>query len=108
VANASLAHAIRGLFPSASPDSLDAISAREQTYATEFQSSVPPPVYAHSAAQGRAVAKAVLAWAATDGYTTFNNCPYTPPVGPGLWVPTPPFSRPIPCNPAGASCGPWC
>jgi hypothetical protein len=45
------------------------------------------------------VADAVLAWAATDGFTTFNNCPYTPPVGPGLWVPTPPSFTPNPLQP---------
>jgi hypothetical protein len=99
VANAAFAHAIRGLFPGASPDSLDAISTQEQTFAMAFQRSVPPPVYAHSVAHGRAVAEAVLAWAATDGYATLNNCPYTPPMGPGLWVPTPPLFTPNPLQP---------
>jgi hypothetical protein len=99
VANATLAHAIRGLFPSASPDALDAINAQEQTVATAFQRRVPPPVYAHSVAQGRAVADAVLAWASSDGVTTLSNCPYTPPVGPGLWVPTPPLFTPNPLQP---------
>jgi membrane-associated phospholipid phosphatase len=99
VANATLAHAIRGLFPSASPDALDAINAQEQTFAAEFQRRVPPPVYAHSVAHGRAVAEAVLAWASSDGFTTLSNCPYTPPVGPGLWVPTPPLFTPNPLQP---------
>jgi membrane-associated phospholipid phosphatase len=99
VANAAFAQAIRGLFPTASPDSVDAINAQEQTFATEFQRRVPPPVYAHSAAHGRAVADAVLAWAASDGFTTLNNCAYTPPVGPGLWVPTPPLFTPNPLQP---------
>jgi hypothetical protein len=39
-------------------------------------------------AQGQAAAAAVLAWAATDGFAALHNCPYTPPVGPGLWEPT--------------------
>jgi len=64
-----------------------------------FQSSVPPPIYARSVAQGRAVARAVFAWASTDGFTTLNNCPSIPPVGPGLWGPTPPAFAPNPLQP---------
>jgi PAP2 superfamily protein len=99
VANTALAAAIRALLPGASPASQAAIDALEQAFAAAFQSSVPPAVYARSVAQGRAVAAAVLAWAATDGFAALNNCPYTPPVGPGLWEPTPPaFAPPLePC-----------
>jgi hypothetical protein len=99
VANAAFAHAIRGLFPSASSDAVDAINAQEQTFATEFQSSAPPAVYAHSASHGRAVAEAVLAWVSSNGFTTLNNCAYTPPVEPGLWEPTPPLFTPNPLQP---------
>ena len=99
VANSALARAVRGLFPKASQGSLDAIDALEQELTAEFQASVPPPVFDRSAAQGEVVADAVLAWASTDGFTTLNNCPYTPPVEPGLWEPTPPgFVPPLqPC-----------
>ena len=96
VAHSALARAVRGLFPNASQGSLDAINALEHALTAEFQSSVPPPVYARSVAQGRTVARAVLAWASTDGFPTLNNCPYTPPAGPGLWVPTPPAFVPNP------------
>jgi hypothetical protein len=99
VANTALAAAIRALLPEASPASREAIDALEQAFATAFQSSVPAAVYARSVAQGQAVAAAVMAWAATDGFAVLNNCPYTPPVGPGLWEPTPPaFAPPLqPC-----------
>jgi membrane-associated phospholipid phosphatase len=96
VASSALAWAVRGLFPNASPGSLDAINALEHAWAAEFQAHVPPPLYDRSVAQGQAVADAVLAWAATDGFIALNNCPYTPPVGPGLWVPTPPSFAPNP------------
>jgi hypothetical protein len=96
VASSALARAVRGLFPTASQGSLDAINALEHAWAAELQSSVPPPIYDRSVAQGQAVAEAVLAWAATDGFLALNNCPYTPPVGPGLWVPTPPSFAPNP------------
>jgi PAP2 superfamily len=94
VANTALASAIRALMPEASPASLAAIDALEQAFATAFQSIVPAAVYARSVAQGQAVAAAVLAWAATDGFATLHDCPYNPPVGPGLWEPTPPAFAP--------------
>jgi membrane-associated phospholipid phosphatase len=99
VANAALADATRALLPEASPASREAIDALEQAFAAAFQSSVPPAVYARSVAQGRSVAAAVMAWAAPDGFAALHDCPYTPPVGPGLWEPTPPaFAPPLePC-----------
>jgi hypothetical protein len=107
VAHSALARAVCGLFPNASQSSLDAIHALEHALTAEFQASVPPPVYAPSVAQGRAVARAVLAWASTDGFTTLNNCPYTPPVGPGLWVPTPPAFVPNPLQPCWGQLRPF-
>jgi hypothetical protein len=107
VANSALARTVRGLFPDASQESLNAINALEQEFTTEFQSRVPPPIYDRSVAQGQAVADAVLAWASTDGFTTFSNCPYTPPVGPGLWVPTPPTFVPNPLQPCWGQLRPF-
>lgn len=107
VANAALATVVRGLFPIASQGSLNAINALEQAFAATFQSSVPTPIYHRSVAQGQAVAEAVLTWAATDGFATLNNCPYTPPVGPGLWVPTPPNFAPHPLQPCWGELHPF-
>jgi PAP2 superfamily len=90
VANTALAAAIRTLFPTASPASFEAITTLEQAFAATFQDSIEPPVYHRSIAYGQTVAEAILAWAASDGFATLNNCPYTPPVGPGQWEPTPP------------------
>jgi hypothetical protein len=99
VANSALAAAIRALLPEASPAAREAIEALEQAFATAFQARVPAVLSARSVAHGRAVAAAVLAWAATDGVAALHDCPYTPPVGPGLWEPTPPaFAPPLePC-----------
>jgi hypothetical protein len=99
VANSALARVVRGLFPALSPGSLAAITAVEQAFAAEGRARVPGPVYTLSVVWGRAVAETVLAWAAMDGSATLTNCPYTPPVGPGLWEPTPPaFAPPLePC-----------
>jgi hypothetical protein len=98
-ANAALARVSRGLFPDASSASVDAIDALEEAFAMPFQASVAPLVYARSVTQGQAVADAILAWAVTDGFTILSNCPYSPPVGPGLWVPTPPTFTPNPLLP---------
>jgi membrane-associated phospholipid phosphatase len=99
VANSALAAAIRALLPAASPAAREAIDALEQAFAAAFQASVPAWIYTRSVAQGQAVAAAVVAWATTDGFAALNNCPYTPPVGPGLWEPTPPAFAPAlqPC-----------
>jgi hypothetical protein len=60
-----------------------------------YLSKEDPEVISLSNAFGKAVADAVFNWAETDGYKHGND-PYTPPVGPGLWVPTPPnFSPPL-------------
>ncbi len=99
VANTALAAAIRALLPEASPAAREAIDALEQAFAAMFQASVPAWIYTRSVAQGQAVAEAVVAWAGTDGFAALNDCAYTPPVGPGLWEPTPPaFAPPLePC-----------
>jgi hypothetical protein len=99
VANRALAHAARSLFSTASQDALEAINALEQTFAAQFKAIVRPVVYHRSVTYGQAVADTILAWAAGDGYATYNNCPYTPPVGPGLWEPTPPAFTPNPLQP---------
>jgi hypothetical protein len=99
VANTVLAAAIRALLSEASPAAREAIDAIEQAFTTEFQASVPAWIYARSVAQGQAVAAAVATWAATDGFVTLTNCPYSLSMGPGLWEPTfPAFAPPLePC-----------
>jgi hypothetical protein len=99
VANSALAAASRALLAEASPAAWEAIAALEQAFAAAFQAHVPAAVSAHSVSQGQAVAAAVMAWAATDGVAALHDCPYTPPVGPGLWEPTPPAFAPAlqPC-----------
>jgi PAP2 superfamily len=99
VANAALARTIRGLFPALRPESLDAINALEQQFAAQFHEEAPPQDEERSVAHGQAVADAILAWAATDGYPVYNNCPYVPAPVPGAWRPTPPAFTPNPQQP---------
>lgn len=97
-ANAALARVLRGLFAGASADSLAAIDGLEQQLAAAL-GKLNKHDRERSAARGRAVADAVLAWSADDGLAAWNACPYTPPVGPGLWEPTLPAFAPAlqPC-----------
>jgi hypothetical protein len=117
VANAALARTIRGIFPSLKLENVAAIDALEQNFATQFQTEIKKNDYQRSAAQGQAVAGAILAWAAADGYARFNDCPYASDAASGAWEPTPPTFNPNPLQPcwgqlrplvlaSGAECAP--
>ena len=87
-ANAALAAINRSLFANASPANLAAVDSLEAANLAAFQGSLGAEASRRSVDFGKQVAAAVFAWAKTDGHD--NSAPYTPPTGPGLWVPTPP------------------
>ena len=78
VANAVLAHTIRGLFPALESTSVQAITAVEQRLAAQFSAEVEEEAYQRSVSQGQRVADAILAWAITDEFSRLDNCPYVP------------------------------
>ena len=90
VANAALAAVLRGLFP---PAQSAVVTHLETRLENSLRPGVPLGVFARSIGRGREVASAVFEWSKSDGghegYLR-NFPPYTPPTGPGLWVPTPP------------------
>ena len=92
-ANAALAAMLRRLFPTAPPALLAAVDTLEAEQAASY-TTVPPAEAARSAAFGSAVAEALFEWSTTDGghegYLRNFPATYEPPVGPGLWVSTPP------------------
>lgn len=95
VANAALASILRSLFPTASLAYLAAVEALEDDLAR--RGGGPPGVLARSVSRGRRIAAAVYERSTSDGgHEGFlrNFPPYQPPVGPGLWVPTPPGFQP--------------
>jgi hypothetical protein len=95
--NASLAEFNRKFFTTAFANATDiaAIDSLENAINSTF-GEAPQELISRSADFGRSIADAVFAWSQTDGYNENNALPYTPPVGPGLWVPTPPaFAKPI-------------
>jgi hypothetical protein len=55
----------------------------------QYQGEAAAETINRSIAFGKAVAQKVFDWAETDGYLHASDA-YTPPPGPGLWVPTPP------------------
>ena len=89
--NASLAEFNRSFFTSAnlSPTDLAAIDSLEKAIYLTFNGG-SSEVLTRSVSFGKSIADAVFAWSLTDGYIQNNALPYTPLVGPGLWVPTPP------------------
>ncbi|MEK6284247.1 MAG: vanadium-dependent haloperoxidase [Acidobacteriota bacterium] len=99
VANAVLANTIRGLYSTISQATLEAINNLEQSFASRYRSEVGKPKYKRSLSHGQAVAAAILQWAATDGFSVYNNCHYSARPVPGAWEPTPPLLSPNPLQP---------
>lgn len=97
-ANAACATILRHLFPTATDANKLAIDQLEGEWEAEALAAVGSDVATRSAAYGRSIADAVFSWSRTDGghegYLRNFPADYVPPVGPGLWVPTPPgFQR---------------
>jgi hypothetical protein len=94
VANAALGGILRRLFPIAPPEGLDAVETLEASFGERFRRRVPRSVLRHSEDRGAAVAEIVFDWSKEDGGHEgyLDNFPveYVPPVGPGVWQPTPP------------------
>lgn len=91
--NAALAAINKSLFPNASATDKAAIDSLEIALKQQFLTKIDASKIAVSEQYGKAVAAAVFAWADADGYKN-ASAPYTPPVGPGLWKPTPPTFGP--------------
>lgn len=87
--NAALASINRSIFVNASTEDKAAIDSLENALNVSYGSEASAEILASSNAFGKAVADAVYNWSATDGIADVSDA-YTPLVGPGLWVPTPP------------------
>jgi hypothetical protein len=94
VANATVARTIRGLYPTLSSASVAKIDELEHRLARGNEGE-----RRDSIAYGRSAAGAILGWAAADGFSTYDNCPYLPAVVAGAWQPTPPAFNPNPLQP---------
>jgi hypothetical protein len=96
-ANAALASILRSLIPTAGAAERSALAELEADFERRLAQRLPHRVLVRSKWRGREVAARIFAWSQGDGghegYLR-NFPPYTPPVGPGLWVPTPPAFSP--------------
>lgn len=93
-ANAALAYLVRNTYPASLVTkhivSIDSLEAAYNNSGPDIDSKV----FARSQAYGRAVAKAIIDWSASDNFNHAND-PYTIPVFPGSWEKTPPaFANP--------------
>ena len=87
--NTSLAFMNRSIFINANATDKAAIDSLEAALNASYASTENAEIVARSDSFGKAVATAVFNWSETDGYKN-QSAAYTSPVGPGLWVPTPP------------------
>ena len=92
-ANAALAAMTRSFFTAATPDNKTSVDSLETALNEAYQLETSDETLQRSADFGKAVAQVVFDWSTTDGASN-ANAPYTPPVGPGLWAPTPPAMAP--------------
>ena len=87
--NAALAYINKAFFPNATVIDKAAIDSLENALTQEFLGTQSQSVVTVSSNYGKQVATTVFAWSEMDGYKN-AGAPYTPPVGPGMWVPTAP------------------
>jgi hypothetical protein len=106
-ANAALGTVLPGLFVGASAPTLQAFADLEAAQAADFADEASADVLARSVAHGEAIGAAILDWTAGDGYSTWNDCAYTVPVGDGLWEPTPPGFVANPLEPCWGNLRPF-
>jgi hypothetical protein len=92
-ANAALANMVHHMFGNTSTVQNFTIDSLENAFNELFKSIVPKHIFDRSAGFGQAISNAVYKWSVSDGadQAYLNPFPstYTPPVGPGLWVPLP-------------------
>jgi hypothetical protein len=98
--NSAMALITKDLFGNASPAGLASIDSLEEVFNGQFQSSVGQADLKNATDYGRTVAAAIFEWSKADGgheaYLHVTSPDYAPPVGDGLWIPTPPaFGPPI-------------
>jgi hypothetical protein len=92
-ANAALAAMNRNFFSATSDVNKASIDSLENALNAVYSSQANAEKFQRSVKFGKDVAQLVFDWSKTDG-SAVANAPYTPLVGPGLWVPTPPAFAP--------------
>jgi len=91
--NAAMAAMTRSFFTAATDVNKAKIDSLENALNDAYKMQADTGAFQRSVKFGKAVAELVFNWAKADRSAN-ANAPYTPPVGPGLWVPTPPAFAP--------------
>jgi len=97
-ANAGQARILRLLYPTMGTANLYTVDSLEIALSAQFSAASDAETITRSVEFGRGVAQTVFNWSVTDGQAHLND-PFTVPVGPGLWEPTPPAFNPAPAGP---------
>ncbi len=90
---ATLATTIPALFDSPLCSTLQAVADLESAQLSS-RAGVSDEIVKRSVAYGESLGNAIMQWASEDEYLATRDLTYTPPVGAGLWVPTPPDFAP--------------
>jgi hypothetical protein len=88
-ANAAFAYIAKSLLPNATALNKGSMDSLENALNTAFTNEAGTEEVQRSIDFGREVARRVFEWSKTDGSLTVRPT-YVPPVGTGLWAPTPP------------------
>ncbi|MDQ2752911.1 MAG: phosphoesterase, partial [Bacteroidota bacterium] len=92
-ANAAMALITKDLFANTTAANFVTIDSLEAAFNQQFQSKATTQELQNSVEFGQAVASAIFEWSKSDGgdqaYLHNTDPSYVPPVGPGMWVPTP-------------------
>lgn len=104
-ANASLAAMTRFFYPAMTSAQMASVDSLENAYNSRLGKYISSDVFTRSQSFGRSVASAVIDWSKSDLFSQ-ANAPYTVPVYPGAWEPTPPAFAP-PATPYAGNMRPF-
>lgn len=88
-ANAAMAAMMKSFFLGLTAANLVSIDSLENVYNTKLKTATDTSGFYRAQLYGKSIAKAMSDWLLTDNYDA-TNTGYIPPVGNGLWIPTPP------------------
>lgn len=94
-ANAAMAFITKSFFANTSAANKVSIDSLDAAFTAKFQSVATTEQLNNSVGFGQAVAAKIFDWSKTDGAHEINlhvtDSGYIPPIGAGLWIPTPPL-----------------
>ena len=92
--NAAYSSSFKYFFPHVSANFIEEMDGMYKSHYNHFSQKLTPEVLKRSEDFGKSVAAAIISWSQTDhhgDYAFLDPTPaYDPPLGPGLWQPTPP------------------